>query len=193
MKPTDPNCLSAARFALECEAKAIMQAATRLDASLLRAVDLILNHPGKLIVSGMGKSGLVGQKIASTLCSTGTSAVFLHPSEAVHGDLGVYSPGDLSILISNSGTTAELIRLVPILRQLNSPLVGILGNMNSPLAKAVDVVLDATVEREADPCNIAPTASTVVAMALEPVINFYHLTSIKHFANCLYIVNTSGH
>ena len=137
-----------------------------MDGSFLRAVDLILAHPGKLIVSGMGKSGLVGQKIASTLCSTGTSAVFLHPSEAVHGDLGVYSPGDVSVLISNGGSTAELIRLVPILRQLNSPLIGILGNINSPLAKAVDVVLDGTVEREADPCNIAPTASAVVALAL---------------------------
>lgn len=167
-KSPDPanRCITSARATLECEAKSILQAAERLDLSLSRAVELVLKHPGKLVVTGMGKSGLVGQKIASTLCSTGTSAVFLHPSEAVHGDLGVYSPGDVSILISNSGATAELIRLVPILRQLNSPLIGILGNMNSPLAKAVDVVLDGSVQREADPCNIAPTASAVVALAL---------------------------
>ena len=137
-----------------------------MDGSFSQAVDLILAHPGKLVVTGLGKSGLVGQKIAATLCSTGTSSVFLHPSEALHGDLGVYSPGDVSILVSNSGTTAELIRLVPILRQLNSPLIGIVGKINSPLAKSVDVVLDASVEREADPCNVAPTASAVVAIAL---------------------------
>jgi len=160
------GCLAAARAALECESSAILNAARRIDGSFSRAIKLILAHPGKLIVTGMGKSGLVGQKVASTLCSTGASAVFLHPSEAVHGDLGVYSPGDVSILISNNGTTAELIRLVPILRQLNSPLIGILGKMNSPLAKAMDVVLDGSVEREADPCNIAPTASAAVALAL---------------------------
>lgn len=160
------ECLAAARDAMECEAGALLKAARQINGSMSQAIALILRHPGKLIVSGIGKSGLVGQKIASTLCSTGTSAVFLHPSEAVHGDLGVYSPGDVSILISNGGSTAELIRLVPILRQLNSPLIGILGNMNSPLAKAVDVVLDGTVEREADPCKIAPTASAVVALAL---------------------------
>lgn len=158
--------LAAARAALECEAHAILEAAARLDGALSRAVEMVLAHPGKLIVSGLGKSGLVGQKVAATLCSTGSSAVFLHPSEAVHGDLGVYSAGDVSILISNSGTTAELLRLVPILRQLNSPLIGILGKMDSPLAKAVDVVLDGSVAREADPCNIAPTASAVVALAL---------------------------
>jgi len=158
--------LAAARAALECESSAIQNAAQRVDGTFSRAIEIILAHSGKLIVTGMGKSGLVGQKIAATLCSTGTSALFLHPSEAVHGDLGVYSPGDVSILISNNGSTAELIRLVPILRQLNSPLIGILGNMNSPLAKAMDVVLDASVEREADPCNIAPTASAIVALAL---------------------------
>jgi arabinose-5-phosphate isomerase len=151
---------------MECESSAILNAARRLDGSLSRAVKLILDRPGKLIVTGMGKSGLIGQKIAATLCSTGTSAVFLHPSEAVHGDLGLYAPGDVSILISNSGATAELVRLVPILRQLNSPLIGILGRLNSPLAKSVDVVLDGTVEREADPCNAAPTASAIVALAL---------------------------
>jgi arabinose-5-phosphate isomerase len=166
MKAPHKDCLAAARNALRCEADALRVAADRLGENFATAVDTILEHPGKLIVSGMGKSGLVGQKIASTLCSTGTSAVFLHPSEAVHGDLGVYSPGDVTILISKAGTTAELVRLVPILRQLSSPLIGILGNMNSPLAKAVDVVLDASVEREADPCNVAPTASAVVALAL---------------------------
>jgi len=163
---TRTTWLSAARDAMACEAEAIEHAARRLDGSFLRATQLILDAPGKVVVSGLGKSGLVGQKIASTLCSTGTSAVFLHPSEAIHGDLGVYSPGDVTILISKSGATAELVRLVPLLRDFNSPLIGILGKPRSPLGGLVNVTLDASVPREADPCNIAPTASAVVALAL---------------------------
>ena len=151
---------------MEYEAEALRAVAERLDGSLLKAVDLVLGSPGKVVVIGLGKSGLVGQKIAATLCSTGTPAVFLHAAEAVHGDLGVYAPGDVSILISRSGATAELVRLVPVLRQFNTALIGILGNLNSPLAKQVDVVLDGSVAREADPCNIAPTSSAVVALAL---------------------------
>src|SRR5213592_1988645 len=160
------DCLTSARAAMECEAEAIKRAARRLDAALPKAVEMILASQGKVLVSGLGKSGLVGQKIAATLTSTGTQAFFLHPSEALHGDLGVYSPGDVSILISNSCATAELVKLVPLLRQFNSPLIGILGNVKSPLGKQVDVVLDGTVEQEADPCNIAPTSSAVVAMAI---------------------------
>ena len=138
----------------------------RLDGSLERALDVILARPGKVVVSGLGKSGLIGQKIAATLCSTGTSAVFLHPSDALHGDLGVYSPGDVTILISKSGATAELVRLVPILREFRSPLIGILGNLRSPLGSLVDVALDGSVATEADPCNIVPTSSAVVALSL---------------------------
>jgi arabinose-5-phosphate isomerase len=160
------DCLTSARSALECDAKSIARAAGALNGSLLRAVGLILAGPGKVVVTGMGKSGLVGQKVSATLCSTGTTSVFLHPSEAVHGDLGIYSPGDVTILISKSGATAELLRLVPVLRTFHSGLIGILGNLQSPLAKSVDVVLDGTVAREADPCNIAPTCSAIVAMAL---------------------------
>ena len=160
------NCLSSARVTMECEAEAIKCAARRLDGGVSKAVEMILASSGKVVVSGVGKSGLVGQKIAATLTSTGTKAFFLHPSEALHGDLGVYSPGDVSILISNSGATAELVKLVPLLRQFHSPLIGILGNVNSPLGKHVDVVLDGTVGQEADPCNIVPTSSAVVAMAL---------------------------
>ena len=121
---------------------------------------------GKVVVSGIGKSGHIGQKIAATLASTGTPAVFLHAAEAVHGDLGIYTPGDPSILISKSGSTAELLRLIPVLRQFRSPLIAIVGNLNSPMAKQADVVLDARVEREADPLNLAPTCSTTVALAL---------------------------
>jgi arabinose-5-phosphate isomerase len=160
------NWLAAARGAMESEAAAIMEAADRLDGGLSRAVDLILAHPGKVVVSGIGKSGHVGQKIVATLCSTGTPAVFLHPAEALHGDLGVYAPGDPTVLISKSGTTIELIRLLPTLRQFDSPLIGIIGNAASPLAQQVDALLDATVRREADPNNLAPTSSAVVALSL---------------------------
>jgi arabinose-5-phosphate isomerase len=118
------------------------------------------------VVSGMGKSGHIGQKIAATLSSTGSPAVFLHPAEAVHGDLGIYSPGDPTIFISKSGSTLELLRLLPILREFRSPIIGILGNPNATLAREADVVLDASVSREADPLNLAPTASTTVALAL---------------------------
>jgi len=158
--------LTAARATMDAEAGAIRTAAGRLNGTLVRAVELIVAQRGKLVVSGLGKSGLVGQKIAATLCSTGTPAVFLHPAEAVHGDLGVCAPGDPSILISKSGTTAELLRLVPLLRDLESPLIGILGNNASPLAAQMDVVLDGTVQSEADPCQVAPTSSAVVALAL---------------------------
>src|SRR5215471_15686939 len=158
--------LAAARAAMEIEASAIQAAAARLDGELIRAVELIQAHPGKLIVTGIGKSGHIARKIVATLCSTGTAAVFLHPAEAVHGDLGIYTPGDPTVLVSNRGASAELRALVPLLRQFRSPLIGILGNTASPLAAQMDVLLDASVEREADPNNLAPTASAVTALAL---------------------------
>jgi arabinose-5-phosphate isomerase len=161
-----PEWLAAARAAMEIEAEAISTAARRLDGNLSRAVELILGHTGKVVVTGIGKSGHVGRKIVATFCSTGTPAVFLHPAEAAHGDLGMCQPGDPTILISNSGATGELVQLVPILRELGSPLIGILGAPGSVLAAQVDVLLDASVRREADPENLAPTASAMAALAL---------------------------
>jgi arabinose-5-phosphate isomerase len=161
-----PDWLEIARAVLENEAKALATVAARLNHSLTEAVELLLRHEGKVVVSGIGKSGHIGQKIAATLASTGTPAVFLHAAEAVHGDLGIYTPGDPSILISKSGSTAELLRLIPVLRQFRSPLIAIVGNLNAPMAKQADVVLDARVEREADPLNLAPTCSTTAALAL---------------------------
>src|SRR5690348_18134904 len=148
--------LDAARFALHTEAASITAAAARLNGELIRAVDLILEHPGKVVVTGIGKSGHVARKIVATLCSTGTAAVFLHPAEAVHGDLGIYTPGDPTVMISKDGTSSELLALVPLLREFRSPLIGILGKTTSPLASALDVLLDASVEREADPNNLEP-------------------------------------
>ncbi|MEO8595560.1 MAG: KpsF/GutQ family sugar-phosphate isomerase [Candidatus Solibacter sp.] len=162
----ESDWLAAARAAMEIESDAIRRASERLDGELLRAVELVLGHPGKVIVTGIGKSGHIARKIVATLCSTGTAAVFLHPAEAVHGDLGIYTPGDPTILLSNRGASAEMQSLVPLLRQFRSPLIGILGNRTSPLAAEVDVLLDASVEREADPHNLAPTASAVTALSL---------------------------
>jgi arabinose-5-phosphate isomerase len=161
-----PQLVTTARAVLEAEARALLAAADRLDGSLSCAAELILSHSGKVVVTGIGKSGHIGHKLAATLCSTGTPAVFLHATEAVHGDLGMYSPGDPTIFISKNGATAELLRLVPILRNLESATIGILGNLVSPLAREVNVVLDARVEREADPWDLAPTSSTTVALAI---------------------------
>jgi arabinose-5-phosphate isomerase len=158
--------LEIAHAVLTSEAEAIAQSAERLDEGFVRAVELILKHPGKVIVTGVGKSGHIAQKISATLVSTGTPAVYLHASDAFHGDLGVYSAGDPTIMLSKSGTTQELLKLIPILRSFQSPIIAILGNRNSPLAGLVDVVLDATVLSEADPNNLAPTTSTTVALAM---------------------------
>src|SRR5579863_9581347 len=158
--------LAAARTAISIEAAALERTAKRLDGELIRAVDLILAHPGKVVVTGIGKSGHIARKIVATLCSTGTASVFLHPAEAVHGDLGIYTPGDPTVFISKNGSSAELLALVPLLREFHSPLIGILGSAASPLAARLDVLLDASVEREADPHNLAPTASAVTALAI---------------------------
>ncbi len=166
VKNATTEAIEVARATLFAEAEAIRVAAERLDGRIAQVVDLILASNGKVVVTGMGKSGHIGQKIAATLCSTGTPAVFLHAAEATHGDLGIYSPGDPTVLISKSGATSELVHLIPILRQFKTPLIGILGNLTSPLAEQVDVVLDGRVVREADPLNLAPTSSTTVALAL---------------------------
>lgn len=151
---------------MEAEAAAISAAASRLNSSFERAVEILAGHTGKVVVTGIGKSGRVGQKIVSTFSSLGAPAVFLHPTEAVHGDLGVYAPQDPTILISKSGATEELLRLVSVLHDFRSPLIGILGCVSSPLAAQMDVLLDASVRAEADLHNLAPTSSAAVAMAL---------------------------
>ena len=166
MSRSKQDWLAVARAAIEIEAAALLRTAALLDGELIRAVDLILAHPGKMVVTGIGKSGHIARKIVATLCSMGTPAVFLHPAEAVHGDLGIYTPGDPTVLISKNGSSRELLALVPLLRELRSPLIGILGSATSPLAARLDVLLDASVEREADPHNLAPTASAVAALAV---------------------------
>jgi arabinose-5-phosphate isomerase len=158
--------LAAARSAMQTEGEAVLAASARLGDSLLSALELILANAGKVVVTGMGKSGHVARKIAATLQSTGTPAVFLHPTEAGHGDLGVCQAGDTVVMISKSGSTAELLDLVVPLREFDVHFIGILGNVRSPLAAEMDVVLDASVQREADPEGYTPTASTLVALSL---------------------------
>lgn len=166
MQLSDCEWIAAGRSAMQAEADSIAAAAARLNGNFARAAAIVLRHSGKVIVTGIGKSGRVGEKLVATFASTGTPAVFLHPAEAVHGDLGIYQPEDPTIVISKSGATEELRRLVGVLRGFRSPLIGILGNPCAPLASEMDVVLDASVRAEADPHNLAPTASSAAAMAL---------------------------
>jgi arabinose-5-phosphate isomerase len=158
--------LDTARRVLDIEAKAIIEASRRLDAGFERAVDLVMACRGRIVVTGMGKSGQVCRKIAATLASTGTSAFFLHAAEASHGDLGMLARGDACLAISNSGTTRELVALLPAMKRLSVPIIAITGGRHSPLAENADVVLDAGVEVEACPLGLAPTASTTVQLAV---------------------------
>lgn len=160
------DVLEVARGVLRNEGEALLAVASRLDDRMISAVDLILTSRGRLIVCGMGKSGLVGRKISATLSSTGTPSFFLHPGEALHGDLGMVTEEDVVLLLSNSGETEEIVRLIPFLRRLGARIVALTGGPASSLAKMSDVVLDACVEREACPLNLAPTSSTTVALAV---------------------------
>ncbi len=156
---------------LRAEAEAIHRAsAALLPEQVEKAIALLHACTGKVIILGMGKSGLVGRKIAATLTSTGTMAVSLHPSDALHGDLGLVGPQDVAIALSNSGYTEEIIGLLPYLEHRQTPMIAIVGNENSPLAQRADVVLKATVDKEVCPLNLAPTASTTVAMAIGDAI-----------------------
>lgn len=158
--------LETARRVMRIECEALQGCADRLDEGFARAVELVLHCKGRVVVTGMGKSGQICRKIAATMSSTGTSSFFLHAGEAVHGDLGMFARGDVCVAISNSGTTQEVLALLPGVKRLSLPLIAITGGLESALARAADVVLDATVRMEACPMNLAPTASTTVTLAL---------------------------
>lgn len=151
---------------LEIEARAISALVDRLDQRFTDAVAVLARCEGKVVVTGMGKSGLIGQKIAATLASTGSPAFFLHPAEAIHGDLGMVTRGDTLLAISNSGETEEVVKLLPVLKRLNIPVVAMTGKLHSTLAKHCDVVLDVSVAEEACPLGLAPTASTTATLAM---------------------------
>lgn len=151
---------------IETEIDALRALLPRIDDDFARACGLILQRPGRVIVLGMGKSGHIGNKIASTLASTGTPAFFVHPGEASHGDLGMITADDTVIALSNSGETDEILTLVPLIKRLGAPLIALTGNPDSHLARAADVQLDVSVPKEACPLGLAPTASTTAALAM---------------------------
>ncbi|HEV8369366.1 MAG TPA: SIS domain-containing protein [Pyrinomonadaceae bacterium] len=152
---------------LKVESDAIAQTATRLDpAQVERVVDLLANCRGKVVILGVGKSGIIAQKIAATMTSVGTAAIYLHPSDALHGGIGIVQPDDVVIVLSNSGETDEIVAMLPYLKNRQLGIIAIVGNLNSTLARRADAVLDATVDQEACPLNLAPTTSTTVSLAI---------------------------
>tara|TARA_B100000989_G_scaffold291322_1_gene265665 strand:+ start:586 stop:1557 length:972 start_codon:yes stop_codon:yes gene_type:complete len=155
-----------AKNVLRKEAESILRASERIGSEISKAVKILYSEDNKIIVSGIGKSGHLGKKMSATFCSTGSPSAFLHPSEAVHGDLGIHQNGDPVLFISNSGTTPELLDLEPVLRNRSAKIIGILGRPKSALSEKVDVTIDASVSIEADPLGIVPTASFAVAAAL---------------------------
>jgi arabinose-5-phosphate isomerase len=165
-KTEQKNALELARRVLSIEADAVRALIERIDERFLKALALILERRGRVVVSGIGKSGHIARKIASTLASTGTPAVFLHPAEALHGDLGMIEAGDVFIAISHSGESEELLNIIPQVKRRGAKLIALTGRRDSTLAKECDVLLDAGVAQEACPHNLAPTASTTAALAL---------------------------
>jgi arabinose-5-phosphate isomerase len=160
------QALRLAQETFDIEAQAVLGLKARTNDSFARAVEMMLRVRGRVVVMGMGKSGHIGRKIAATLASTGTPAMFVHPAEASHGDLGMIKPIDLVLVISNGGESEEITVILPVLKRLGAPLVAITGGLDSTLARHADFVLDSGVEKEACPLNLAPTASTTAQLAL---------------------------
>ena len=161
-----PAILQRAREVFQIESEAVARLAQRLDDSLPRAVELLLNCRGRVVVTGVGKSGAIGKKLASTLASTGTPALFLNAAEGLHGDLGMVAPGDVLLAISYSGRTDDLTAILPVVKAMEVPVIAITGRADSFLGSEADVVLNVEVEKEACPLNLAPTSSTTAALAM---------------------------
>lgn len=160
------DILGAGKKTLEIEIEALNRVKNAFGDEFVKAVEAIYESKGRVVVTGMGKSGHIGKKIAATFASTGTPALFLHPAEGVHGDLGMLVKGDIIIALSNSGETREILEILPVVKRFNIPLICIVGKINSTLAKKSDFVIDASVEKEACPLNLAPTASTTASLAV---------------------------
>lgn len=172
------NHLTIAKAALTAQAQAIGKLAERLDNEFQNAVELIRSCKGRAVVCGMGKSGLIGQKMVATFASTGTPSFFLHPAEAFHGDLGMLKASDVLILISYSGETEEVVKLIPSLKSFGNPIIAMTGSNTSTLAKHADVWLDISVAREVCPNNLAPTTSTLATMAMGDALAVALITAI---------------
>ncbi|SQI43386.1 Arabinose 5-phosphate isomerase KdsD [Leminorella richardii] len=181
-----------AKRVLLTESQAIERAAERIGTAFIEAVKLIQSTQGRLIVTGMGKPGYIAHKIAATLMSTGTPAYYLHPAEGSHGDLGMIAKNDVIIAISNSGETPEILNLLPVVRRIGARIVALCGNSSSTLAKLADVTLDASVEKEACPLNLAPTSSTTVALALGDAIAVVLMQSRRFTADDFALYHPGG-
>ncbi|ABC31988.1 predicted sugar phosphate isomerase involved in capsule formation [Hahella chejuensis KCTC 2396] len=166
MSHHDHEYIKAARRTIEMEVQAVQALSSRIDDAFIKACDLMLNCKGRVVVTGMGKSGHIGNKIAATLASTGTPSFFLHPGEASHGDLGMVTPNDVVLAISNSGNTAEIVTILPLLKRMGVPLVSMTGKPDSTLSQIAEANIDASVATEACPLGLAPTSSTTVCLVL---------------------------
>src|ERR1700716_772915 len=164
--PLKQDIVDYAREVIRAEADAVAQLGARLNGAFARAVEMVLACPGRVVVTGMGKPGFIAQKISATFASTGTPSLFLHPAEALHGDLGRLVPGDLVLALSNSGETEEILRLLPALKRMGAPIIAVTGGQKSSLAAAADGVLEIGAVPEACPLGLAPTTSTVALLAL---------------------------
>jgi len=166
MRLTGAQTLGLAREVLEIEAAAVAALGPRIDAAFAHAIDLLLACKGRVVVSGIGKSGHIAHKVAATFASTGTAAFFVHPAEASHGDLGMISADDVLVAFSNSGETSELLTILPLIKRLGARVIAVTGNPDSTLARLADATLDTSVAKEACPMNLAPTASTTAQLAM---------------------------
>jgi arabinose-5-phosphate isomerase len=179
--------LTLARTVLQTEAAAILALVPRIDARFVRAVELLRDCRGRVVVTGMGKSGIIARKIAATLSSTGTPAFFLHPAEAIHGDLGVIQAGDVVVALSHSGETPEILRLLETIRRTGATIIALTGHPGSTLGQFAEVTLDCHVDKEACPLNLVPTASTTAALALGDALAMTLLVEkgfrVEDFAN----------
>jgi len=162
----EKGAIQTARDVIQQQILALQKLEARLGQEFSQTVDILMECKGKIILCGVGKSGIIGRKIAATLSSTGSPSVFLNASEALHGDLGIMAEGDVLLMLSKSGTTTELLRILPKARSLGIPCIGLFGNTETPLSSRMDVLLDVSVEKEGSPFGLAPMASTTVALVL---------------------------
>lgn len=184
--------LEQARQVLRMEAEAVLEQVERIDEHFKAAVEMILACPGRTVITGMGKSGIIGRKMAATLASTGTPSFYLHPAEGIHGDLGMVTEGDVVIALSNSGETGEVLHILPPLRRIGAKLIAMVGNPNSTLAKNSDIVLNVGVTREACPLGLAPTSSTTAALAYGDALALALLSKRKFTASQFAVFHPGG-
>lgn len=187
------EALCKAREAIGIEAAAVSALAARIDDAFAGAIELILRCRGRVVVTGMGKSGAVGRKLAATLASTGTPALFLHPAEGVHGDLGMVAAGDVLIAISQSGWTEEITAIVPAMKRIGVPVIAFTGRLHSPLADQAEVTVNVSVEREACPLGLAPTASTTAQMAMGDALAAAVMTARRFTREDFAALHPGGH